>query len=172
MKEGREHHVPLTKEALALIADRKGKLFPGYKDQMMELLSKLRPGYTVHGLRSSFTDWAAENDYPQELRELALAHAVGDSVERAYRHSTRLNKRREMMEAWANFVMGKSPNQPPPGRRSAPGALKHRRAARKRRLYGTQVQSKQSGPFKGSLPSPKRKKALRFPAGPREESCC
>jgi len=108
MKEGREHHVPLTKEALALIEHCKGsKLFPGYGGQMMELLSKLRPGYTVHGFRSSFTDWAAENDYSQELREMALAHAVGDSVEQAYRHTTRLSKRREMMTAWANFVLGK-----------------------------------------------------------------
>jgi integrase len=112
MKEGREHHVPLTKEALALIEDRKGKLFPGYPGQMMELFGKLRPGYTVHGLRSSFTDWVAENDYPQELREMALAHAVGDSVEQAYRHSTRVNKRREMMTAWANYAMGKSSEKP------------------------------------------------------------
>jgi integrase len=107
MKEGREHHVPLPKQALALIEGRKVKLFPGYSGQMMELLRKLRPQYTVHGLRSSFTDWAAENDYPQELREMALAHAVGDSVEQAYRHSTRLNKRREMMAAWADFTLGK-----------------------------------------------------------------
>jgi integrase len=106
MKEGREHHVPLTKGALALIEDRKGRLFPGYAGQMMELLGKLRPGFTVHGLRSSFTDWAAENDYPQELREMALAHAIGDSVEQAYRHTTRLSKRRELMTAWANFVLG------------------------------------------------------------------
>ncbi len=107
MKEGREHHVPLTNEVLALIEDHKGKLFTGYIGQMMELLSKLRPGFTVHGLRSSFTDWAAENDYPQELREMALAHAVGDSVEQAYCHSTRLNKRREMMTAWAHYVLEK-----------------------------------------------------------------
>ena len=53
--------------------------------------------YTVHGFRSSFADWAAEHDYPQELREMALAHSVGDSVEQAYRRSTRLNKKRDMM---------------------------------------------------------------------------
>ena len=105
MKEGRQRQVPLAKAALALIGDRKGRLFPGYSGQMMELLGKLRPGYTVHGFRSSFTDWAAENDYPQELREMALAHAVGDFVEQAYRHSTRLNKRREMMTAWADFTL-------------------------------------------------------------------
>ena len=51
---------------------------------MMEVLNKLRPGYTVHGFRSSFADWAAELDYLQELREMALAHSVGNSVEQAY----------------------------------------------------------------------------------------
>jgi len=71
----------------------------------MDLLDKLRPGYTVHGFRSSFADWAAEHDYPQELREMALAHSVGDSVEQAYRRSTRLNKRREMMSAWSKFAL-------------------------------------------------------------------
>ena len=56
--EGRkEHNVPLAEEALELVNDRKGKLFPGYAGQMMEVLNKLRPGYTVHGFRSSFADW-------------------------------------------------------------------------------------------------------------------
>jgi integrase len=105
MKEGKEHFVPLTKEVLALIAGRKSKLFPGHERQMLDLLNDLRPGYTVHGSRSSFTDWAADHDYPQELREMALAHSVGDSVEQAYRHSTRLNKRREMMTAWSDFAL-------------------------------------------------------------------
>jgi integrase len=104
MKEAKEHYVPLSEEALALIAGRKGKLFPGHERQMLDLICELRPGYTVHGFRSSFADWAAEHDYPQELREMALAHSVGDSVERAYRHSTRLTRRREMMIAWSKFV--------------------------------------------------------------------
>jgi integrase len=104
MKEAKEHCVPLSEEALALIAGRKGKLFPGHERQMLDLICELRPGYTVHGFRSSFADWAAEHDYPQELREMALAHSVGDSVERAYRHSTRLTRRREMMIAWSKFV--------------------------------------------------------------------
>jgi integrase len=88
MKEGREHHVPLPPGPLALIAGRKGKLFPGHERQMLDLLNQLGPGYTVHGFRSSFADWAAEHDYPQELREMTLAHSVGDSVEQAYRRST------------------------------------------------------------------------------------
>ena len=105
MKEGKEHHVPLSQAAIGLIPGRKGTLFPGHERQMLDLLNKLRPGYTVHGFRSSFADWGAEHDYPQELREMALAHSVGDSVEQAYRRSTRLNKRREMMSAWSEFVL-------------------------------------------------------------------
>jgi integrase len=106
MKEGKEHYVPLSEQALALIAGRKGRLFPGHERQMLDLICELRPGYTVHGFRSSFADWAAEHDYPQELREMALAHSVGDTVEQAYRRSTRLNRRREMMIAWSTFVCG------------------------------------------------------------------
>jgi integrase len=107
MKERKEHYVPLSEEALALIGGRKGKLFPGHERQMLDLIYDLRPGYTVHGFRSSFADWAAEHDYPQELREMALAHSVGDTVEQAYRRSTRLNKRREMMVAWSTFVFAR-----------------------------------------------------------------
>ena len=69
---------------------------------MLDLLNKLRPGHTVRDFRSSFANWAADNDYPQELREMALAHSVGDSVEQAYRRSTRINKRREIMLAWSS----------------------------------------------------------------------
>jgi integrase len=105
MKEKEEHQVPLSKEAMALIGNRKGRLFQITRDDMKRLLGKLRPGFTVHGMRSSFTDWAADHDYPSELREMALAHAVGDAVEQAYRHSTRINKRREMMTAWSNFSL-------------------------------------------------------------------
>jgi integrase len=106
MKEREEHQVPLSKEALALIGNRKGRLFQITRNDMKRLLGKLRPGFTVHGMRSSFTDWAADHDYPSELREMALAHSVGDAVEQAYRHSTRINKRREMMTAWSNFALG------------------------------------------------------------------
>ena len=77
MKERKEHQVPLTKEVLALTAGRKGKLFPGHERQMLDLLIEPRPGYTVHGFRSSFADWAADYGYPPELREMALAHYVG-----------------------------------------------------------------------------------------------
>jgi integrase len=103
MKEGKAHYVPLPEATLEVIAGRKGDLFPGHERQMLDLLNRLRPGYTVHGFRSSFVDWATERGYPQELREMALAHSVGDTVERAYRRSTRVNSRREMMIAWSDL---------------------------------------------------------------------
>jgi len=57
---------------------------------------------TVHGLRSTFRDWAAEEtDYPREVAEMALAHAIGDKVEAAYRRGDLFEKRREMMADWA-----------------------------------------------------------------------
>ncbi|WP_245866550.1 tyrosine-type recombinase/integrase [Oceaniglobus roseus] len=60
-----------------------------------------------HGLRSTFRDWAAERtDYPREMAEIALAHEMGSDVERAYRRSDMLEKRRAMMEDWASFLSG------------------------------------------------------------------
>jgi integrase len=59
---------------------------------------------TVHGFRSSFRDWAGnETGYPRELIETALAHVVGDKAEQAYRRSDALEKRRNLMEAWAAY---------------------------------------------------------------------
>jgi integrase len=59
---------------------------------------------TPHGFRSSFRDWCAEQtNFAREAAELALAHAVGDSVERAYQRGDLLEKRRKLMEAWAAY---------------------------------------------------------------------
>jgi integrase len=59
---------------------------------------------TVHGFRSSFRDWAGEcTSFPREIAEAALAHVVGDAVERAYRRGDALERRRELMEAWGRF---------------------------------------------------------------------
>ena len=58
----------------------------------------------VHGFRSTLSTWATEQGYPSELAEMALSHAVGDAVERAYQRSTRVNARRELMKAWADFA--------------------------------------------------------------------
>jgi integrase len=61
----------------------------------------------THGLRSTFRDWAAERtDYPSDMVEIALAHKVGNAVEQAYRRGDVIEKRRKMMEDWAEFVRG------------------------------------------------------------------
>jgi integrase len=63
-----------------------------------------RADITVHGFRSSFRDWAAEQTaFPAELAEMALAHSVGSAVEAAYRRSDLFDKRRKLMAAWAEF---------------------------------------------------------------------
>ncbi|MBL8600048.1 MAG: integrase arm-type DNA-binding domain-containing protein [Devosia sp.] len=111
MKAGREHRVPLTDEALALLdsdpTDSK-YLFPspsGYALSNMAMLQLLRglrdDGSTVHGFRSSFRDWAAEQtDFPREVVEACLAHALGDDAELAYKRTDFLGKRREVMVKW------------------------------------------------------------------------
>jgi integrase len=64
---------------------------------------------TVHGFRSTFRDWAGEcTDFPREVVEAALAHIVGDQTERAYRRGDALEKRRRLMDAWADFCAGKA----------------------------------------------------------------
>ncbi len=112
MKAGREHGVPLTDEAPALItsdlADSK-YLFPspsGYALSSMAMLQLLRglrdDGSTVHGFRSSFRDWATDKtDFPREVVEACLAHALGDDAELAYKRTDFLEKRREVMKTWA-----------------------------------------------------------------------
>ena len=60
---------------------------------------------TVHGFRSTFRDWVGElTGFPREVAEAALAHAVGDETERAYRRGDALAKRRKLMEAWAGYL--------------------------------------------------------------------
>jgi integrase len=108
MKGGREHHVPLSGEALDTLArlPRTGdKLFSLSNMAMPMLLRRMgRNDITVHGFRSSFRDWCGDQtSFPREVAEAALAHATGDATERAYRRGTALEKRRELMEAWAQF---------------------------------------------------------------------
>ena len=70
----------------------------------MMLRQSDRGDITVHGFRSAFRDWAAEEtDTPREIAEAALAHAVGDATERAYRRGDALAKRRVLMDAWAAY---------------------------------------------------------------------
>ena len=114
MKAGREHRVPLTKAALALLGKRGADdayVFPGngvrplYPTRMQEVLERLAPGYKTHGLRSTFRTWVAEQtDFPGELAEMALAHAVGSAIERTYKRTTLIEKRRALMAAWAKYA--------------------------------------------------------------------
>ncbi|ACB27694.1 tyrosine-type recombinase/integrase [Methylobacterium radiotolerans] len=119
MKAGRQHRVPLSSAAIAILASvRPGGaraedlVFPsraGSRLSDMALAMFLRganpSGFTVHGFRSSFRDWVTEEtDFPGELAEAALAHLVGDETERAYRRGDALEKRRHLMDAWAAFV--------------------------------------------------------------------
>jgi integrase len=118
MKAGKEHRVPLSARALAIVDAMKPLrgatrfLFPGGKQgkplsnmAMTEVLRRMGRGdITVHGFRSTFRDWAAERtEFPNEVAEMALAHAVGNKVEAAYRRGELLEKRRGLMEAWAEY---------------------------------------------------------------------
>jgi integrase len=128
MKAGREHRVPLSEaaldvlakvRALALMTDGKSDpaapVFPGPRRAlamsnmaMLLLLRRMtRDDLTAHGFRSTFSDWAAERTaYPREVVEMALAHAIGNKVEAAYRRGDLFEKRRQLMEAWGKFCTG------------------------------------------------------------------
>ena len=83
---------------------RKGK--PLSNMALLQLLRGMGLGeYTVHGFRSCFRDWVAEEtDFQREVAEAALAHIVGDETERAYRRGDALEKRRKLLDAWAGFI--------------------------------------------------------------------
>lgn len=115
MKAGKPHRVPLSGRALEILADARRfdvtseYVFPGRKSgaplsnmALAMILRRLGSTVTVHGFRSSFRDWAAEaTNYPREVAEMALAHTIENDVEAAYRRGDLLEKRREMMEGWA-----------------------------------------------------------------------
>ena len=117
MKGGREHRVPLSAEALAVLSrlskgDPEDFVFTGHKKSplsnmaLLMLLRRMgRDKLTAHGFRSTFRDWAAERtNFPREVAEAALAHVVGDKVEAAYRRGDFFEKRRRLMEAWGEFA--------------------------------------------------------------------
>jgi integrase len=117
MKAAEEHAVPLSEAALKILRRLQKTrvsdyIFPGQKHDrplssmaMEMLLRRMKvTDATVHGFRSSFRDWCGdETMFPRELAEAALAHKVGDEVERAYRRSKAIEKRRSLMEAWAAY---------------------------------------------------------------------
>ena len=123
MKSGKEHRVPLSEAPLAILeqmqAIRQGDfVFPGGKARlpisnmamMMTLRRMGRGDLTVHGFRSSFRDWAAERtDFPSEVAEMALAHAVSSKVEAAYRRGDLFQKRRQLMDTWSRFCTVSAP---------------------------------------------------------------
>ncbi len=120
MKAGREHRVPLSEPALAVLRQMLplrsyhagDVVFPNARDgaplsnmSMVMLLRRMgRRDLTVHGFRSSFRDWCAEaTSYPREVAEQALAHTLADRVEAAYRRGDLFEKRRRLMSDWAVF---------------------------------------------------------------------
>lgn len=143
MKTGKQHRVPLSERALALLANlprlnSTDLIFPGKGNRIMSdmtpagvmrrmhadavaknggepsagyLDAKLKRPAVPHGLRSTFSDWAADKtDYPRDLREMALAHALPSAVEEAYRRGDMMEKRRTMMQDWADYLSSAVPN--------------------------------------------------------------
>jgi integrase len=134
MKADREHRVPLTSEAVALLkslpgmegtpfvffAPRGGMLSDMSISAVMRRMQESevkagRVGYldprskrpaVPHGLRSTFRQWTAEQGYPRDMAEIALSHFTGSEVERAYQRSDMLERRRAMMAAWAGYLRG------------------------------------------------------------------
>jgi integrase len=118
-KTGRDHRVPLSKPALAILRTQhqatggKGFVFPGARPKrplsnmaMLETLRRMkRHDLTVHGFRSTFRDWAEEQtNFPGSVAEAALGHIVGDKTEAAYRRGDLFEKRRKLMAAWAQYA--------------------------------------------------------------------
>jgi len=136
MKAEREHRVPLTPQALAILealpkradspfvfhAPKGGQLSDMSISAVMRRMQESeveagRAGFldrvskrpaVPHGLRSTFRQWAAEQGFPRDMAELALAHFIGSEVERAYQRSDMLERRRDMMAAWAGFLNGEA----------------------------------------------------------------
>lgn len=121
MKSGREHRAPLSEPALELLHalprfEGVDYVFPGataapLSDMTLTaVLRRLKVEATAHGFRSTFRDWAAERtNTPNEVAEMALAHAVGDKTEAAYRRGDLFEKRSELMTMWAKFVVTEPP---------------------------------------------------------------
>jgi len=118
--------VPLTDHAIALLkklpqGKRTDPIFSNPKTgeplsnfAMLECLKDLRPAVTVHGFRSSFSDYIGDRtEFDSRLVEFALAHRIENEVERVYRRGNALERRRAVMEAWADFLAGRGGNVVP-----------------------------------------------------------
>lgn len=120
MKAGREHRVPLPDAAIELLASlprfepADGKpdlIFPGRTGSplsdmsLTQTMRRLKLDAVPHGLRSTFSDWSADcTAYPPELREMALAHTLGDKTREAYQRGDLMERRRQLMDDWSRFV--------------------------------------------------------------------
>jgi integrase len=121
MKAGEVHDVPLSRQALALLG-KLGKtpkaktgslIFPSDRvaqpldvTATWKLLQALAPGVTVHGMRATFKTWCSDHNIPREEAEASLAHQIGNAVERAYNRTDMLERRRPVMQQWADFIDG------------------------------------------------------------------
>ena len=108
MKVTRDHRIPLSGPAIALLSPlaRDGdRVFPDLgQHAILKAIQRVNPTVTAHGFRSTFSDWCAEQtEFPSEVREMALAHAVGDKGEAAYRRGDLFEKRRQLADAWAAY---------------------------------------------------------------------
>lgn len=115
MKEGREHRVPLSAAAVAVLEKTprfagSDLVFPSSRGgpvsdrTLLAVVRRMGLDVTVHGFRSTFRDWAGDRtNFSSDVAEAALSHAVGDKVERTYRRGDALEKRRRLMDAWAGF---------------------------------------------------------------------
>lgn len=123
MKAGAEHRIPLCGRAMDILAMLEASK-PGHNDHVfpgnargkplsnmamaMQLKRMKRTDITVHGFRSTFRDWASEHtSFPHEVCEMALAHTIGNKAEAAYRRGDLFEKRRKLMDAWAEFAGNK-----------------------------------------------------------------
>jgi integrase len=118
MKAGREHRVPLSPRATAVLdsarelSDGSSFIFPGRQTDtpmsnmvFLMILRRMEVCFTAHGFRSAFRDWASEcTNFPREVCEMALAHSIKDKTEAAYRRGDLLAKRAELMAEWAEFI--------------------------------------------------------------------
>lgn len=122
MKGSRPHTVPLSNAAQQMICEMEhGKptdfvFHGGEPDRPMSnmamamLLRRMKMNVTVHGFRSSFKDWAAnETSHPDELSEESLAHVIGSTVRRAYRRGEALERRRKLMDDWSSYILQYNP---------------------------------------------------------------
>ena len=118
MKMKREHRVPLSDRAVAILKsqpriDENPLVFPALRGSQMSdatmsaVLKRMGVDATVHGFRSSFRDWCGDyTNYPRDLAEQCLAHGADDPVEAAYRRGDALERRREIMNEWSKFIAG------------------------------------------------------------------